>query len=384
MVEMSAIRRRVYLRVLRWRIRLRYMSLAKFWGLTVAFGIIVIPIWRHVGTDTALPILADATPILLAIVGVVMSYIQPKRESHRATTFILIVAGLLGSAVLSANRIRSEAEHHKEVKDLGRKMDVVRDQNTNLSNFLLAAKNTGMSEADRKKGIETTLRNEYILSHDPIDPDILAGTKMPPEAWINKRLHDLGETWTISEETPRMAASPRSSLVLSGNPRFTGPNTTGIEGGDFLPGYPLGFNIHYKNTGPNAVQLGDAAAAAYLMENDKPETQEAILTQFTNEITREKKAYKGPKPDASHAHTMGAGTEEFFTAYGWTDTMEHSMVSQDDLDKLKAGEKIAFVIAQISYKDFGAIHHFRVCMWLQPPAASTGIWHFCNVFNASD
>ena len=46
--------------------------------------------------------------ILLAIVGIVLSYIPPGKESHLATTVVLIIAGLLGSAVLSLNRIRGE------------------------------------------------------------------------------------------------------------------------------------------------------------------------------------------------------------------------------------------------------------------------------------
>jgi len=200
MPDMSTIRRFIPLRILRWKIQLRNMPLAKFWGIAIGATVLCVPLWRHFGTDIALPVLADATPILLAIVGVVMSYIQPRRESHRATTFILIVAGLLGSAVLSANRIRSEASHRNEVSNLGSKMDEVRHQNDVLSAFLLAARNTGkMSEVDRRKGIETVLRNEYILSHDPIDPEILAGNKMPPQEWTNGRLKAMGEDWKVAE-----------------------------------------------------------------------------------------------------------------------------------------------------------------------------------------
>jgi len=121
MPEIAILRRKIYLRLLRWRVQLRSAGMVKFWYCTVLVILIVIPLWRHFGTDTALPVLADATPILLAIVGVVMSYIQPKKESHKATTFILIVAGLLGSGVLSANRIRSERTHRTEMEGLNSK-----------------------------------------------------------------------------------------------------------------------------------------------------------------------------------------------------------------------------------------------------------------------
>lgn len=198
MPEWATIRRRIFLYVFRWKIQLRNMPLAKFWGIVLAIVIVAVPLWFHFGTDAALPVLADATPILLAIVGVVMSYIQPKRESHRATTMILIVAGLLGSAILSVNRMRVDAAHQAEMKELNRKVDRVGEQNTQLGNFLISAKDTGtISEADRKRGIESVLRNEYILMHNPIDPEILAGVKSPPEDWMNNRLREMKETWTF-------------------------------------------------------------------------------------------------------------------------------------------------------------------------------------------
>jgi hypothetical protein len=168
-------------------------------GIVVAFSFCGGLLWRHFGSDICLPILADMTPVLLAVVGVIMSYIQPKKESHLITTIVLVIAGLLGTAVLSLNRIRSEDIHRAEIGDLNGKMDFVRNQNTNLSNFLLSSKNTGMSEADRRKGIETVLRNKYILTHDPIDPEILAGNQMPPQDWMNQELASMGEHWKVEE-----------------------------------------------------------------------------------------------------------------------------------------------------------------------------------------
>lgn len=357
-------------------------SLSKLLAAAFLLSALAVPVWRHFGTGIALPILADATPILLAVVGIVISYIQPKKESHRATTTVLIICGVLGSAILSANRLLSEAVHKKEIATLNQKIDVVRDQNANLSSFLLSAKTSGLKEADRRRGIETTLRNEYILSHNPIDPDILAGTKMPPQEWMNQRLHDLKENWTISEETSQKPAAPRSYVVLNGNPRFTGPNSSGTEGSDFVPGSPLEFNIHYKNTGPNGVQLLDSATTAYIEDDSKPETQESVVNHFISEIKKEKNALGYHQTQSTHIHTMGPGTVEFFTAEGFSDKIARTL-TQDDLDKLKNGSETAFVIAQINYKDSGTTHHFRMCMWLQPPATSSGIWHFCDVFNDS-
>ncbi len=170
--------------------------IGKFSAVSFALILTSIPIWIHFGSDLALPVLADATPILLAIVGVVMSYIQPKKENHIATTAILIIAGVAGTVILSANRIRSEGSHKTEVAGLSAKISTVQAQNTKVLSFLLDAPK--ISESDRRKGIEDSLRNEYILSHNPIDPEILAGNRMPPDDWMNKRLAQLGISWRVS------------------------------------------------------------------------------------------------------------------------------------------------------------------------------------------
>jgi len=134
----------------------------------------------------------------IATVGIVMSYKAPKKEHHFRATLILVACGLLGTGIMSWTRIRSEAAHNADMAKLNDKMDEVGDQNTRLGNFLLSAKETGkLSEADRRKGIEEVLRNKYILSHDPIDSDILAGLKMPPEEWMNEQLRQMKESWTF-------------------------------------------------------------------------------------------------------------------------------------------------------------------------------------------
>jgi len=56
------------------------------------------------------------------------------------------------------------------------------------------------------------LRNEYILSCNPVDPGILAGTKMPSDIWMNERLQAMGEKWkfrTVQNESVP-ASAPQS------------------------------------------------------------------------------------------------------------------------------------------------------------------------------
>lgn len=83
MLNAPLIRRRIFLLVFRLRVHFRYIPnpLKRFVGSMIVTSLISAAMWQHFGTDICLPILADMTPILLAIVGIIMSYIQPKRES---------------------------------------------------------------------------------------------------------------------------------------------------------------------------------------------------------------------------------------------------------------------------------------------------------------
>jgi hypothetical protein len=383
MLNWATIRRRMFLRFFQWFISLRYVSgLQKFLAGAAVLIISGIPLWRRFGTETSLPILADATPILLAVVGVVMSYIQPKKESHLITTVILITAGLAGSIVLSVNRLHSEAAHRIEVGTLSSKIDAVGSQNANLANFLLKAKDSGtLSEADRRRGIELTLRSEYILKHDPVDPDILVGNKMPPAGWMNQRLHDLGENWTVAKETHTIAsASGARSYITLESPVFAGGKA---EGENFQPGEAFAFNVHFQVTGPNSVQSLGVEQVLLVEPDFSAETQKAAIASFLQEDEKERKQLGPPVPD-----TMMPGDRRFFSVVAKKGEMGPNgtfwIVDQDDLDKLKAGTEIAFFMTIIPYKDGGVIHHLRRCLFLQPPAQPPGIWHFCEGFQDSD
>jgi hypothetical protein len=56
-----------------------------------------------------------------------------------------------------------------------------------------------LTEIRRRRDVLDKLRQEYILSHDAISPAIVAGTEQPPSDWVNRRLIELGEKWTIAE-----------------------------------------------------------------------------------------------------------------------------------------------------------------------------------------
>jgi hypothetical protein len=197
-------------------------------GASVIVLVLVGAVVRH-WTDTTLPLLADAVPMLIAIVGVVMSYKQPKRENHLVTTIVLIMFGLAGTGIMSWTRVRSEKAHKMEMGNLQGKVEIVQNQNTDiLEKFVglghAASKSATDKEAERRESILQLLRNEYILSHDNISAGILEGIEPPPIDWTNGRLGQLGETWTLeaTKVTPRI---PPTTPCTPGRPRINaGPD----------------------------------------------------------------------------------------------------------------------------------------------------------------
>src|ERR1035441_1048908 len=132
MAELRAFQRRIWLGILRWRARARSVEMVYrvLTAIIAALACCAVVLWRHFGTDASLPVLADMTPILLAIVGIIMSYIPPKKETHIVTSFVLIIVGLAGSAVLTVARLKTEAAHRNEMGGLYRKIDARSEKNT--------------------------------------------------------------------------------------------------------------------------------------------------------------------------------------------------------------------------------------------------------------
>lgn len=81
---------------------------------------------------------------------------------------------------------------------------------------------------------------------------------------------------------------------------------------------------------------------------------------------------------------MMIGEERWMTAFALNSYNDHLILTNEDLAKLGNGVESSFVVALISYKDRGTLHHARRCVWLQAPAEPPGVWHFCEVFNNSD
>lgn len=146
----------------------------------------------------------DLSVVLLALAG--LSYLMPEAMMHiekhkalrRSIAFVLMFFGL---AVIILNEVAREDREKKDTAN-GAKLDAVSDQNGQILQAVLADRT--VPEVERKRRIENSLRNEYILHHSDISPAMLAGIEYPPAAWMNDRLRQLGENWTFGE--PPLAA----------------------------------------------------------------------------------------------------------------------------------------------------------------------------------
>jgi hypothetical protein len=335
-----------------------------------------------------LNVVPDVEFLVLALAGLaylmpaLISRIEGNRALRRVVTATFVVFALLTVLVNAINR--EEEDHTKDdlnrtIKTQTRKLDEVSSSNSQLLRYFVS--NKGLSEAERRENIEKSLRNEYILSHDPIDPEILAGAQMPPEAWMNRRLHELGESWTVSDDKSRrmIPTRPRSYVTFEDIPRFTGPNPGNSEGFQFQPGNVICFNVHYRASGPNPVEVNEIATVLYLEPNTDTDTQNGMLTDFTGYIEKERKEVK------LASTTMSPGDSHFVTAFEpAASPMQKVIVTQELLDNLRIGSTVTFVMAEITYRDGDVLHHERECLWLQTPASPPGIWHQCDVFNRSD
>lgn len=339
---------------------------------------------RHPALLYLLHVLRNITPdmssVLLALAG--LSYLMPevtKRiESSKALRrTVAIVLIFFGVSVIVLNEVGREDQEEKE-KANSDKLESVSMQNGQILQAVLADRT--VPEVERRKRIESTLRNEYILSHSNISPAMLAGTDFPPASWMNERLHQLGEKWTFEELPARMLdQAPRSYIVFDRLPSFP-KETLSSSPRDFRVGDQFSFDVYYKATGPNAVELVSMARALYIEPDYKSETQEAMISFFIDESNKEKKASHSPPK----LQTMTPAEESWMTIYAFTPQKGYRIVTQDDLGKLRIGTEVAFLIVEVTYKDRGVVHHQRKCEWLQPPALQPGVWHFCEVFNASD
>ena len=127
----------------RWNTRLRpYILLL----VTPVVFLALLNCFLIFGAGAVLPLLSDLVPILIAIIGIILSYRQPKKESHAVVTLILAVAGLTGSGILSWTRMLNERTHKDEVMALERRIESVGKTNGEILRAVLAPPKIDSSE----------------------------------------------------------------------------------------------------------------------------------------------------------------------------------------------------------------------------------------------
>jgi hypothetical protein len=107
------------------------------------------------------------------------------------------------------------------------------------------------TEATRRKSILASLRNEYILSHKVISPGLLAGTEQPPNTWVNTRLKELGEHWTVSREHPLTVSRTEVMPYSVGKPVQARIHLSNLEApvkvkASFVRGFKTNFYEQYE------------------------------------------------------------------------------------------------------------------------------------------
>lgn len=177
-------------------------------------------------------------------------------------------------------------------------------------------------------------------------------------------------------------AAVRSYVVFEDNPHFPQDVKDGQISNqrDFRVGDDLAFNVYYKHTGPNPVEVINISRALYTEPDRNDDTQNALIADFEGVMREERKNGLAAK---SKPHTLMPGEAAFFTAFALTGK-EPRKLTADELDRLALGKEVAFVIAQITYDDLGTVHHLRRCVLLLPPASFPAVWGFCQGFNDSD
>jgi hypothetical protein len=327
-----------------------------------------------------LGVIPDFAFLLLGIAG--LSYLMPevihKFETSKALRLsACFVFGVFCVAAIILNAVNREEQDHQQQLERD-KLDAIGGQITDTLGFLSQSKGQP-NEVERRRHVLDALRSRYILEHPEMSADIIAGNANPPSDWINNQLKRIGEEWPYTP--PRImtfAPAPRSFVVWADRPRFSGDH----EGDPLSYTHVIGFNLYYKQSGPNSVEVESGEKWLYTRSDASLETQKEVIGDF---LALEKSG-KGPP---STYTLMPNENPRFFTAFAPDETNHMRLPRLGELDDLKFGREIIFILAKITYKDSSSdsrgIHHLPLCLYLQPPATPPGIWHYCEAgFNNSD
>jgi hypothetical protein len=343
---------------------------------------------RHPDLSRLIHVSVNAIPdlafVLLALAG--LSYLMPElmakfqaSKALRLSAFVLFLA--FGLSVVIVDAVNREYQERQQQADRN-KIDALNGQVHDTLQFLVQSRGQP-NELERRKHILDTLRSEYIVTHPEDSAAVIAGDADPPADWVNRRLRELGERWPyVPPARPAVTPPPRSYVVWSGIPKFASGDH---EGDPITVGHPIAFNIHFKQQGPNPVEILESHPRWLFVEpNDLLDTQKAAIQNFTNMLKVENNL-----PGLSTTTMVPGENGRFFSAGAMNETRTgYRPATQGDLDDLRDGKEFVFILALITYRDRGdrrKEHHLSLCLYLQPPAKPPGVWHLCAAgFNNSD
>ena len=163
-------------------------------------------VWMDVLLGTAL---LAIIPLLMAAYGghvAAESISDPKRRRNVKLKFWAIC--LVGVALAFVQQYRAITSDASARLKTNKVEGAILGQLDNLHKQ--APLTPEQAEMKRREDIITMLRGQYILQHDNISPGILEGTEPLPADWLSKKLRELGERWTVSEE---VRAVPKPEII---------------------------------------------------------------------------------------------------------------------------------------------------------------------------
>jgi len=166
--------------------------------------------------DTLLATITALTSFALVVLGII--------ELSRGRWFVFVSLGLIGivSSIYSASRTSgSMAALIDKLDTANKKLDQAKKTNDDiLAQLTVPSKSESHDAAEvppskvmpvpanqQQDAILQALRNEYILSHDGITSAMMAGLQWPDENWLNVRLKQLHQTWSVRVSPDRTNVS---------------------------------------------------------------------------------------------------------------------------------------------------------------------------------
>jgi hypothetical protein len=128
---------------------------------------------------------------------------EPRRRKHATRNFwALAIIGVLLAFLQQYRAAKSDHDRDVRTDTVQRSIDdVLKYIHDAQKRPTETAASEPSGEVERRRHLLAVLRDEYILEARVVSTNLLAGTELPPSAWIDQKLQLLGEKWTVSDST---------------------------------------------------------------------------------------------------------------------------------------------------------------------------------------